>query len=136
MDDKYQYSSDNKDIWVHGWISDNLATGFWLITPSGEFRTDGPLKQDLTSHCGPITLSVRFSIQRSIQLFVYLSLFSTDKIMVQMFFSIHYAGRRKSMHFNDGETWKKVFGPVFVYLNSGAPNNIRQALWQDAKAQV
>lgn len=29
-----------------------------MITPSDEFRTAGPIKQDLTSHVGPITLSV------------------------------------------------------------------------------
>jgi hypothetical protein len=29
-----------------------------MITPSNEFRTGGPVKQDLTSHAGPVTLSV------------------------------------------------------------------------------
>jgi rhamnogalacturonan endolyase len=59
VDDKYQYSLDNKDNEVHGWISDNPSTGFWVITPSNEFKTGGPLKQDLTSHTGPTSLSVR-----------------------------------------------------------------------------
>ncbi|RDX77436.1 hypothetical protein CR513_42452, partial [Mucuna pruriens] len=56
VDDKYQYSSENKDNSVHGWITeDNLAPeGFWMITPSNEFRNAGPIKQDLTSHVGPI----------------------------------------------------------------------------------
>lgn len=58
VDDKYQYSSDNKDNRVHGWICPNPVTGFWMITPSNEFNTGGPLKQDLTSHVGPTTLSV------------------------------------------------------------------------------
>lgn len=58
MDDKYQYSSDNKDSLVHGWIATDLPTGFWIITPSNEFKTAGPMKQDLTSHAGPIALSV------------------------------------------------------------------------------
>ena len=58
VDDKYQYSCENKDNRVHGWISANPAIGFWMITPSNEFRTAGPTKQDLTSHAGPITLSV------------------------------------------------------------------------------
>ena len=34
------------------------AVGFWLITPSNEFRSGGPLKQNLTSHVGPTTLAV------------------------------------------------------------------------------
>lgn len=59
VDDKYQYSSDNKDNRVHGWICSDPPTGFWIITPSNEFKTAGPVKQDLTSHAGPIALSVR-----------------------------------------------------------------------------
>lgn len=62
VDDKYQYSCENKVNTVHGWISVDAAdappVGFWMITPSSEFRNAGPIKQDLTSHVGPITLSV------------------------------------------------------------------------------
>ncbi|KAF5455949.1 hypothetical protein F2P56_025472 [Juglans regia] len=58
VDDKYQYSRDNKDIKVHGWISSNPPVGFWQITPSDEFRSGGPLKQSLTSHVGPTTLAI------------------------------------------------------------------------------
>lgn len=59
VDDKYQYSCDNKDSHVHGWISSGPHVGFWVITPSDEFRAGGPLKPDLTSHVGPTSLSVR-----------------------------------------------------------------------------
>ncbi|PRQ48408.1 putative rhamnogalacturonan endolyase [Rosa chinensis] len=58
VDDKYQYSIEDKDNKVHGWISTDESVGFWMITPSDEFRTGGPFKQDLTSHVGPTTLSV------------------------------------------------------------------------------
>ena len=58
MDDKFQYSKDNKDNVVHGWISDDNGVGFWVITPSYEFRSGGPFKQELTSHTGPISLAV------------------------------------------------------------------------------
>ncbi|KAL3845757.1 hypothetical protein ACJIZ3_003160 [Penstemon smallii] len=57
VDDKYQYSCENKDNKVHGWICDDPSVGFWQITPSNEFKTGGPLKQDLTSHVGPTTLN-------------------------------------------------------------------------------
>ncbi|KAK6160917.1 hypothetical protein DH2020_004298 [Rehmannia glutinosa] len=57
VDDKYQYSCDNKDLQVHGWISMDPAVGFWQITPSDEFRSGGPFKQNLTSHVGPTTLA-------------------------------------------------------------------------------
>ncbi|KAF4402157.1 hypothetical protein G4B88_017669, partial [Cannabis sativa] len=58
VDDKYQYSSDHKDIKVHGWISSYPSVGFWVITPSQEFLTTGPTKQELTSHVGPTSLSL------------------------------------------------------------------------------
>ncbi|XP_055828878.1 uncharacterized protein LOC129896898 isoform X3 [Solanum dulcamara] len=57
VDDKYQYSCENKDNRVHGWISPTPRTGFWMITPTDEFRTGGPVKQDLTSHTGPVNLN-------------------------------------------------------------------------------
>lgn len=113
VDDKYQYSADIKDNRVHGWISSSSAStvGFWVITPSNEFRICGPLKQELTSHVGPTSLA--------------------------MFFSSHYAGT-VSPKFEEGETWKKVFGPVFIYLNSVPSNDAdpRKTLWENAKQQM
>ncbi|XP_020548079.1 probable rhamnogalacturonate lyase B isoform X3 [Sesamum indicum] len=59
VDDKYQYSCENKDVKVHGWICTDIpAVGFWQIMPSNEFQTGGPSKQDLTSHVGPTTLAM------------------------------------------------------------------------------
>lgn len=58
VDDKYQYSCENKDNKVHGFICFDPPVGFWQITPSNEFRTGGPIKQDLTSHVNPTTLAV------------------------------------------------------------------------------
>lgn len=65
MDDKYLYSCDNKDGKVHGWVSTDLQLGIWMMTPSNEFRTGGPLKQDLTSHVGPTMLNVSNEIIKS-----------------------------------------------------------------------
>ncbi|XP_051140620.1 probable rhamnogalacturonate lyase B [Andrographis paniculata] len=110
VDDKYQYSSDNKNNRVHGWICPNHLTGFWIITPSDEFKTGGPTKQDLTSHVGPIVLS--------------------------MFFSTHYAGKPLIIEFLNDEPWKKVFGPVFIYLNSASQGQNPLVLWDDAKKQM
>ncbi|KAK6116097.1 hypothetical protein DH2020_008366 [Rehmannia glutinosa] len=109
VDDKYQYSGDDKDVKVHGWICEEPSVGFWLVMPSNEFRTGGPSKQDLTSHVGPITLS--------------------------MFVSAHYGGEDLVVKFGEGEAWKKVFGPVFVYLNSAAQGDNPFLLWEDAKQQ-
>ncbi|KAJ9187004.1 hypothetical protein P3X46_002504 [Hevea brasiliensis] len=110
VDDKYEYSCESRNNGVHGWISNDSAVGFWLITPSYEFRSGGPLKQFLTSHVGPTTLSV--------------------------FHSTHYVGADMIAKFGANEPWKKVFGPVFVYLNSLSDHGDPLSLWQDAKKQM
>ncbi|WVZ51623.1 hypothetical protein U9M48_002750 [Paspalum notatum var. saurae] len=110
VDDKYQYSLDNEDNAVHGWISggDPNPVGFWVITPSNEFKSGGPLKRELTSHVGPTSLT--------------------------MFLGTHYVGKPMVLELADGEGWKKVLGPVFIYLNTG--DGGLRALWEDAKAQA
>ncbi|XP_059460743.1 probable rhamnogalacturonate lyase B [Corylus avellana] len=113
VDDKYQYSNDNQNIRVHGWISTDPPVGFWQITPSNEFRSGGPCKQNLTSHVGPTTLA--------------------------MFLSAHYSGDDLVPKFGAGEQWKKVFGPVFMYVNSvydGESEDPLVQLWEDAKIQM
>ncbi|XP_055834422.1 probable rhamnogalacturonate lyase B isoform X2 [Solanum dulcamara] len=110
VDDKYQYSCEDKDLKVHGWICMDPSLGFWIIIPSDEFRSGGPLKQNLTSHVGPTALS--------------------------MFHSAHYAGEDLVPKFGQGETWKKVFGPVFIYLNSVTSGEDPLTLWEDAKKQM
>ncbi|KAM3342324.1 putative rhamnogalacturonate lyase B [Capsicum galapagoense] len=110
VDDKYQYSCEDKDLKVHGWICMDPSIGFWIIIPSDEFRSGGPLKQNLTSHVGPTALS--------------------------MFHSAHYAGEDLVSKFGLGEPWKKVFGPVFTYLNSVTSEEDPLTLWEDAKEQM
>jgi len=53
-----------------------------------------------------------------------------------MFVSPHYAGKDVTMEFQEGETYKKVFGPVFVYLNTASSENEKLSLWSDAVQQV
>ncbi|KAL1222518.1 hypothetical protein V5N11_018891 [Cardamine amara subsp. amara] len=81
------------------------------IIPSNEFRSGGLSKQNLTSHVGPISLA--------------------------MFLSAHYAGEDMVMKVKAGESWKKVFGPVFTYFNS-LPDKTSDPLllWQDAQNQM
>lgn len=38
--------------------------------------------------------------------------------------------------FECGEPWKKVYGPVFIYLNSTAARDDSLFLWDDAKIKV
>jgi len=53
-----------------------------------------------------------------------------------MFMSIHYAGKDVAIEFQEGETYKKVLGPIFVYLNSASSNDQFKSLWSDAKQKV
>ncbi|KAF8391533.1 hypothetical protein HHK36_023838 [Tetracentron sinense] len=109
VDDKYQYSMDNKDGGVHDWISSGPVVGFWVIFPSHEFRNGGPTKQNLTCHTGPTCLA--------------------------MCHGTHYIGLDMVTHFEEGETWRKVLGPFFVYLNSTSNLSNAFNLWIDAKKQ-
>ena len=53
-----------------------------------------------------------------------------------MFVSTHYAGKEAGIKFENGEPWKKVFGPSFIYLNSVSQGEDPLELWADAKEQV
>ncbi|XP_052622429.1 uncharacterized protein LOC111894732 [Lactuca sativa] len=110
VDDKYQYTCELKDLRVHGWICTDPAVGFWQITPSNEFRVGGPIKQELTSHVGPTTLSI--------------------------FSSAHYGGNDMVIKFEENESWKKVLGPIFIYLNTIPDGKNPYTLWNDAKHQM
>ncbi|KAL6560841.1 hypothetical protein OROHE_006018 [Orobanche hederae] len=112
VDDKYFYSCNDEDNKVHGWVStDDPSVGFWLITPSDEFRTGGPIKQDLTSHVGPFTLG--------------------------KFISRHYAGEDLAIKFQTQECWKKVIGPFYIHLNSHASaTDDPSILWDEAKQRM
>ncbi|KAI3491198.1 hypothetical protein L1887_44444 [Cichorium endivia] len=110
VDDKYQFTLELKDLGVHGWICMDPMVGFWQITPSNEFRVGGPIKQELTSHVGPTTLS--------------------------MFSSAHYGGNDMVIKIDQGESWKKVLGPIFIYLNSVSDGINPNTLWNDAKHQM
>ncbi|KAG9439228.1 hypothetical protein H6P81_019393 [Aristolochia fimbriata] len=109
VEDKYQYSMDNKDGGLHGWISSGPFVGFWIIFPSNEFRNGGPTKQNLTVHTGPTVLA--------------------------MFHGVHYLGEDCAASFTEGEAWRKVLGPIFVYLNSTSSVSNAHDLWIDAKKQ-
>jgi len=53
-----------------------------------------------------------------------------------MFLSGHYAGQDLVPKIRGGESWKKVFGPVYIYLNSAAGGYDPLWLWEDAKIMV
>nr|XP_043636559.1 probable rhamnogalacturonate lyase B [Erigeron canadensis] len=110
VDDKYQYAVELKDLRVHGWICMDPLVGFWQITPSNEFRVGGPIKPELNSHVGPTTLAVLSST--------------------------HYGGSELVLKFSEKESWKKVFGPIFIYLNTISDGEDPHTLWDDANNQM
>ncbi|PNT67317.1 hypothetical protein BRADI_3g24670v3, partial [Brachypodium distachyon] len=101
---------DDKTNRVHGWVAaaghPSCPIGFWVVTPSNEFKPGGRLKRYLTSHVGPTSLSV--------------------------FIGTHYVGDDIVARVRDGEYWNKVMGPVFIYLNMGPGGPL--TLWEDANA--
>jgi len=69
--------------------------------------------------------------------FVFVIVLLTFFILcVQMFTSTHYGGKKVIMDFAKGEAYKKVFGPIFVYLNSFPIKTPFKSLWSDAVQQV
>jgi rhamnogalacturonan endolyase len=146
VDDKYQYSLNNMDNVVHGWMtgSDPNPMGFWVITPSNEFKSGGPIKRELTSHVGPTSLTVSIQIPSTsseterhcfiIKFNWWTELKTLWNDLYQMFLGTHYVGKYIVTQVGNGEYWKKVLGPVFIYLNSSPLRDLR-ALWEDAKSQ-
>lgn len=57
-------------------------------------------------------------------------------LFVQVFHGCHYIGSDIIPNFEEGEAWRKVFGPVFIYLNCAPMGTPCPALWQNAKDQV
>lgn len=56
---------------------------------------------------------------------------------IKMFMSTHYVGEDIAIKLEIGEYWKKVLGPVYVYLNSDArAKSNPSVLWEDAKQRV
>ncbi|CAN0878289.1 Rhamnogalacturonate lyase [Linum grandiflorum] len=107
VDDKYEYTLEKPLMKLRGWISDSAKIGWWLIAPSDEYTNGGPMKNDLTCHCGPTCIVI--------------------------FTSIHTFGLDLITEYRNGEPWKKVFGPFFNYFNADGD---RPTLWNDAKSQL
>ncbi|ERN18044.1 hypothetical protein AMTR_s00046p00195170 [Amborella trichopoda] len=55
---------------------------------------------------------------------------------IHIFQNAHYAGDDLVPKFRNGEPWKKVLGPVFIYLNSALTGLDCSVLWKEAKEQI
>ena len=118
-EDKYKWSADFgvERVWGGSSVSDaaygvtGQNLGIWHVVASSEFYNGGPLKPELN-----------------------------DAPMVNMINGGHYYFGNDS-GFADGETWTRVSGPYFIYINNVTntltdPLQTSQALYADAKAQA
>ncbi|MGD0090080.1 MAG: polysaccharide lyase family protein [Planctomycetota bacterium] len=100
---KYDNTVAEGEHHVHGMAGHGL--GLWMIFPSNEFIGGGPVKQELSVHI--------------------------DNVVLAMLLGGHFGSG--GLEFKDNETWHKLYGPVFVYVNAG---DSIEALYDDAKRRA
>ena len=107
---KYNYSHaiEDGDFNLYGWAGPK--TGVWWIQPSGEYYSSAPYRVLLTSHQTAKTPVIIWQTQCT-----------------------HRGGYNIEFPPGDTANWEKIYGPVFVYLNSAKDYD---AMWNDAKERV
>ena len=107
---KYDYchAIEDGDFNVYGWAGPQA--GVWWIQASGEYYGSAPFRVLLTSHQTAKT-----------------------PVIVWQAHCVHRGGYEIEFPPEDGTNWQKIYGPAFIYLNSGGNYN---SLWSDAKARV
>jgi autotransporter-associated beta strand protein len=121
---KYNYSGDLGLLSVTGWCVNNETStpniGVWVIHPSTEYFSCGPKHPEILSQI--LNFNVTFK-------------------------GVHF-GFGSDLSMAAGETWTRVCGPMFVYLNKTAATTVvsgsnpaltgtaQVALYADARAQA
>jgi len=108
---KYDYSADQSKIPAFGWSSTTQHVGLYLINPSFEYLSSGPLHFELTGHIDDGD--------------------GGDPTLLDYWRGTHYGG--SVLNFAANEPWTKVVGPIFIYVPTGGTPN---ALFTDAKRQA
>ncbi len=108
---KYDYSADQSKIPAFGWSSTTEHVGLYLINPSFEYLSSGPLHFELTGHIDDGD--------------------GGDPTLLDYWRGTHYGG--SVLNFADNEPWTKVVGPIFIYVPTGGSPNV---LFTDAKRQA
>jgi rhamnogalacturonan endolyase len=105
---KYDYSADQDKIPAFGWSSTHEHVGLYIINPSFEYLSSGPLHFELTGHIDDGD--------------------GGDPTLLDYWRGTHYGG--SELNFAANEPWTKVVGPIFIYVPTGADP---KALFIDAK---
>src|SRR3984885_14897801 len=108
---KYDYSADQSKIPAFGWSSTKEHVGLFIINPSFEYLSSGPLHFELTGHLDDGD--------------------SGDPTLLDYWRGTHYGG--SVLNFLDNEPWTKVVGPIFIYVPTGGTPNV---LFAEAKHQA
>ena len=108
---KYDYSADQFETPAFGWASTKDHIGLYFINPSMEYLSSGPFHFELTGHLDDGD--------------------GGDPTLLDYWRGTHYGG--SELPVQAGEDWKKVIGPIFVYLDSNATAD---QMFADAKAQA
>ncbi|MDI7775953.1 polysaccharide lyase family protein [Asticcacaulis sp. EMRT-3] len=96
VEHKYSYSGMQYRQPAYGWSSTKDHIGIWFINPTTEYLSGGPTRIDLDAH---------FDSDND-----------PDPIILDYWHSGHYLGA--STPLKAGEAWRKVIGPIFVYVNA------------------
>lgn len=108
---KYDYCADQFDTPAFGWSSTKDHIGLYFINPSMEYLSSGPNHFELTGHIDDGD--------------------GGDPALLDYWRGTHYGG--SELNVGAGESWTKVVGPVFIFLDSaGTPD----AMFRQAKAQA
>ncbi len=103
---KYDWCVYKKDDNLHGLMGD--ASSVWNIEASHEYINGGPTMQETTLHGT-----------------------STTPILLCPFFTAHFGGQQVFLQ-DEYESWNKIFGPAFTYINSGT----KEEMLIDAKQKA
>ncbi|MDR3744974.1 MAG: polysaccharide lyase family protein [Acidobacteriaceae bacterium] len=97
VEHKYSYSGVQYKTPAYGWSSTKNHIGIWFINPTIEYLSGGPSKIELDAHFGDND--------------------NPEPIILDYWVGGHYdTGARVNVA--AGESWTRVVGPIFVYVNS------------------
>lgn len=102
---KYNLAASFEELPVYGTCGEG-GYGLWQVTPSHEYVNGTPTTIELTVHQT-----------------------DTTAVCLRTMTGAHFGSGQATFDARDGG-WVKVYGPWFVYLNSGES---RTAMWEDAK---